>query len=161
MVLAVTLKRNVPPINTVPVLAVTHIGSPVSPAAQINVEKERQGCVCACGPVCAPLGLWEHQAAEPHTPSFARLRGWQPCCFVPEERELRGPLGCSEVVMDWIPDAGSSDGGIVKENAMKEMPILAPGHLFWHLLPFQSGTVPSVFPSLSLPLLLRPPLLSN
>ena len=43
------------------------------------------------------------------------------------------------------PVAGGSDGDTVKENAKKEIIILPPGHLFLHLLPFQSGTVPSLF----------------
>ena len=43
------------------------------------------------------------------------------------------------------PVAGGSDGEAVKENATKEIVILPPGHLFLHLLLFQSGTVPSIF----------------
>ena len=55
------------------------------------------------------------------------------------------------------PIAGGSDGDAVKENATKEIIILPPGHLFLHLLPFQSGTVPSIFHlSLSLSLSLSP-----
>lgn len=58
------------------------------------------------------------------------------------------------------PVAGGSDGDTVKENALKEMiKILPPGHLFLHLLPFQSRTVPHLHLSLSLPLLIRPPIL--
>lgn len=65
-------------------------------------------------------------------------------CFSHEERwRFKAPLGVLRGGHE--PVAGGSDGDTVKENATKEMIILPPGHLFLHLLPFQSGTVPSSF----------------
>lgn len=45
------------PIDAMSVLSATWIGLPAAEAAQVNVQKERQGCTSVCGHACAHLPL--------------------------------------------------------------------------------------------------------